>query len=449
MSHLLGQRAVVIGAGIGGLSAAGALAGYFGQVDVLERDHLPQLARSRAGTPQDRHSHGLLAGGLQAMGSIFPGIEGDLEAAGAVRVMVAQDVCYERADVGALPQRDLGRSLLCATRPLIEAVVRQRVRAHPNIRLHSGAKATEIRPASSAAPASVRFDTEAGRSETLEGDLVVDASGRGGLTLSMIDAMGWNHPEVSEVGVDLTYATVVVPVPADAPTAWKLALTLPDPPILARHAVLIPVEDNRWTVTIADHGGAPIESWEAFLEALRGLATPTVRHALCRADRPSYIRHYGFRASQWRHFERLPRLPLGVLPIADSFCRFNPIHGQGMSSAGQQARLLQQVLRQSAAEKTPISIVQARFVSAVATVLQTPWNMSTGADLAFPATRGERPENFEAMRSFEAALCRAAVVDPVVHRCLMDVAQLLLPDSALQEPDIQRRIDAASSRAAA
>ena len=38
MSHLLGQRAVVIGAGIGGLSAAGALAGYFGQVDVLERD---------------------------------------------------------------------------------------------------------------------------------------------------------------------------------------------------------------------------------------------------------------------------------------------------------------------------------------------------------------------------------------------------------------------------
>ncbi len=171
--------------------------------------------------------------------------------------------------------------------------------------------------------------------------------------------------------------------------------------------------------------------------------------ALQRTERPSYIRHYVFRASQWRHFERLPRLPLGVLPIADSFCRFNPIHGQGMSSAGQQARLLQQVLRQAAAEAAPISAVQARFMAAVVNVLQTPWNMSTGADFAFPATRGDRPKNFEAMQSFEAALLRAAVVDPVVHRCLMDVAQLLLPDSALQEPEIQRRIEAASAKAAA
>ncbi len=305
MSHLLGQRAVVIGAGIGGLSAAGALAGYFAQVDVLERDHLPDSVRSRAGTPQDRHSHGLLAGGLEAIGAIFPGIEGDLECAGAVRVRTTQDVCYERADIGMLPQRDLGRSLLCATRPLIEAVIRQRVRAHTNIRLHSGARATEIRPASSAgATASVRFGSEAGRSETLHADLVVDASGRGGLTLSMFDAIGWNRPEVSEVGMDLHYATVLVQIPADAPTGWKLALTLPDPPHSARHGVLIPVEENRWTVTIADHGGAPIESWDAFLEALRGLATPTMYNALFRAVRPSHIRHYAFHASQWRHIRQ-------------------------------------------------------------------------------------------------------------------------------------------------
>ena len=450
MSHLLGQRAVVIGAGIGGLSAAGALAGFFRQVDVLERDHLPKSVRSRAGTPQDRHTHGLLAGGLEAIGTIFPGIEGDLESAGAVRVKVAQDVCYERADIGVLPQRDLGRSLLSATRPLIESVIRQRVRTHTNITLHSGARATEIRPApSTGAMASVRFDTEAGHSETLQADLVVDASGRGGLTLSMFDAIGWNRPEVSEVGIDLRYATVLVQIPPDAPGAWKLAATMPDPPRSASHGVLFPVEENRWTMTIADHGGAPIELWEAFLEALRGLATTTMYDALCRADRPSYIRHYAFHTSQWRHFERLPRLPLGVLPIADAICRFNPIHGQGMSSAGQQARLLQQVLRQAAAQRAPVSSVQAGFMAAVADILQTPWNMSTAADFAFPATRGDRPENFEDMRLFEAAVFRAAAIDPVVHRCLMDVAQLLLPDSALQQPDIRRRIDAASAKVAA
>jgi len=35
------QRAVVIGAGMGGLTAAQALAGHFEQVIVLEREDLP------------------------------------------------------------------------------------------------------------------------------------------------------------------------------------------------------------------------------------------------------------------------------------------------------------------------------------------------------------------------------------------------------------------------
>lgn len=54
-SHKLGKRAVVIGAGIGGLATAGALAQYFEQVDILERDRLatsvaPGRARRRIGT---------------------------------------------------------------------------------------------------------------------------------------------------------------------------------------------------------------------------------------------------------------------------------------------------------------------------------------------------------------------------------------------------------------
>src|SRR5215472_9422785 len=63
----LGQRAVVIGAGMGGLSAAGALAQHFERVDILERDRLAISVGSRSGTPQDRHPHGLLAGGLRAL----------------------------------------------------------------------------------------------------------------------------------------------------------------------------------------------------------------------------------------------------------------------------------------------------------------------------------------------------------------------------------------------
>jgi protoporphyrinogen oxidase len=96
MDGLLGRHAVVVGAGIGGLSMAGALAKYFEQVEVLERDRLSASAASRSGTPQDRHPHGLLAGGLKALGEIFPGFASDLARAGAVSVRAMASLPAQR-----------------------------------------------------------------------------------------------------------------------------------------------------------------------------------------------------------------------------------------------------------------------------------------------------------------------------------------------------------------
>lgn len=451
MSGSLGRRAVVVGAGIGGLAMAGALAKYFERVEIFERDSLFPSGGSRSGTPQDRHPHGLLAGGLRALGEIFPGFESDLARAGAIPVQVAQEVQYERSDVGVLPKRDFGLLLLCASRPLIELVLRRRVEAIANIVLRPKCRVTGIVPTTSgAAVDGIRFDAGSGRSEILAADLVVDASGRGAPTSTLFDALAWQRPAETEVGVDISYATVVVSIPPNAPSDWKLVLTQPDPPFLALHAVLVPIEGGRWIIAIADHHAvAQPETWDAFLEASRSLITPTVYGALRYAQPPDGIRHYRFPASIWKHFELLPCLPRGVLPVADAFCRFNPIHGQGMSSAAKQALLLQDVLGRAVAAADPIAALQAGFMAEVASVLETPWNMSTSADLAFPMTRGIRPENFEEAQQFEAALFRAAVADPDVHRAMMEVAQLLQPQSRLQEPQIMRRIEALSVKGAA
>jgi 2-polyprenyl-6-methoxyphenol hydroxylase-like FAD-dependent oxidoreductase len=438
MSNLIGRRAVVVGGGIGGLSAAGALAGSFEQVVVLERDRLTASAQSRPGTAQDRHPHGLLAGGLKALGEIFPGFARDLADAGAVPVRVARDYQYERADVGVLPKRDFGLSTLCASRPLIECVLRRRVMSITNVTLRPECRVTEI-VTDEGAIHGVRFDTPPGRSEVLEADLVVDASGRGALTFALLATLGWERPKVTEVGVDINYSTAVVQIPADAIADWKVVLTLPDPPDLALNAVLLPREDGCWIVTIADRGAkAGLESWDSFLDALAGLNTRTIYDALHRARPPEGIRHYCFPVSQWRHFERLPR---GLLPIADAFCRFNPIYGQGMSAAAKQARLLQTLLDEAAVEPDPLVAAQAGFMADVETVLLTPWTLTTSADLAFPQTRGERPENFAKARAFEAALFQAVVADPVVHRAMVEVAQMLRPHDHLRQPDILRRIE--------
>jgi 2-polyprenyl-6-methoxyphenol hydroxylase-like FAD-dependent oxidoreductase len=67
---LAGRQAIVIGAGMGGLMAAGALADFFERAIVLERDALPSNTVPRAGIPQGRHLHGLLAGGQRALGEL-------------------------------------------------------------------------------------------------------------------------------------------------------------------------------------------------------------------------------------------------------------------------------------------------------------------------------------------------------------------------------------------
>src|SRR5438270_9560928 len=88
-------------------------------------------------------------------------------------------------------------------------------------------------------------DAGSGSSEIIAADLVVDASGRGALTLALLDALDWQRPEVTEVGVDISYASAMVEIPPGSPSDWKLAVTFPDPPHLAWGAVLLPIEGNR------------------------------------------------------------------------------------------------------------------------------------------------------------------------------------------------------------
>src|SRR3954454_7471990 len=105
-STLVGKQAVVIGAGMAGLAAAGALAEHFDQVVVLERDSLPSEPMHRAGTPQARHVHALLLSGERALSAFFPGVEGGLARSGAVPLRVGFDVRMERPGYDPFPKRD-------------------------------------------------------------------------------------------------------------------------------------------------------------------------------------------------------------------------------------------------------------------------------------------------------------------------------------------------------
>lgn len=94
VSTLIGKQAVVVGAGMSGLTAAGALAHRFDHVVVLERETLPTEPTYRAGTPQARHVHALLLSGQRALSELFPGFEQKLARAGAVPLRAGLEAVY-------------------------------------------------------------------------------------------------------------------------------------------------------------------------------------------------------------------------------------------------------------------------------------------------------------------------------------------------------------------
>jgi 2-polyprenyl-6-methoxyphenol hydroxylase-like FAD-dependent oxidoreductase len=440
-STRIGKQALVIGAGMGGLTAAGALADHFDQVLILERDTLPSEATYRAGTPQARHVHALLLSGQRALSELFPGFEQDLAQAGAVPLRVGLDVRMERPGYDPFPQRDLGWFSYAVSRPAIERAVRQRVESRANITLRQRCRVRELLASPNGeAVTGVRFENGNGATETIAADLVVDASGRGALSLALLQSIGRPLPEETTIGIDLGYATCIFDIPDDASTDWKGVMTFGQAPQNSRGGLMLPLEGNRWMATIGGrHGDVPPGDAEGFLTYAKALRTPTIYNAISHAKRLDGVARYGFPESVRRHFERLDDFPRGLLPIGDAICRFNPVYGQGMSVAAQEACLLQRLLERLRAESNPIAGLAPTFFTEVQPLIETPWSVAT-LDFVFPDTRGQRPADFETSLRFGIALTRLAAEDPAVHKLTAEVQNLLKPRSVYGDPALVQRV---------
>jgi 2-polyprenyl-6-methoxyphenol hydroxylase-like FAD-dependent oxidoreductase len=445
---LIGKQAVVIGAGMGGLTAAGALAGHFDQVVVLERDTMPPEPAFRAGTPQARHVHALLLSGQRALTELFPEFEHELARAGAVPLRVGLDIRVERPGYDPFPQRDLGWFSYAVSRPTIEHVVRKQVESRANVTLRQRCRVQEVLASPNGeAVTGVRHENADGASETIAADLVVDASGRGGLTLALLQSIGLSLPDETTIGIDLGYATSVFALPDDASTDWKGVMTFGEAPLDSRGGLMLPLEGNRWMATVGGrHGDVPPGDEEGFLTYARGLRTPTIYNAISHAKRLGGVARYGFPQSVRRHFERLDVFPRGLLPIADAVCSFNPIYGQGMTVAALEACLLQRLLERLGGDSNPLAALAPAFFAEVQALIETPWSVAT-LDFVFPNTRGQRPADFEATLKFGIALTQLAAEDPAVHKLTSEVQNLLKPRSVYRDPDLVRRVLAKMSEA--
>jgi 2-polyprenyl-6-methoxyphenol hydroxylase-like FAD-dependent oxidoreductase len=442
-SFHVGRQAIVIGGGISGLAAASALADHFEEVVVLERDEFPAGATPRPGVPQGKQAHGLLGGAIKALEELFPNFARDLVQAGALQVNPGDEVLLEIPGMGHFPLRKWDWFIYALSRPLIELTMRRRVEQLGNVSLRGGCRVLEIVGTSDGSLVTgVRCDTGS-REETISADLVVDASRHGGLTLSFLKSSGLRPPKEATIGVDIRYATALYSLRDGALGEFKAVVTFPKPPQGVHSAYLLPVENNCYQLLLIGRGDdAPPEDGDEFLAYAQKLSTPTVHNAMKGAKRLGEISRYGFPESKWRHFAQLDSFPQGLLPIGDAICCLNPVYGQGITVAVQEANALRRLLSAHAGQANPLATLGRAFLAEAETIIEGPWSISAIPDFIYPQTRGERPENLEDRLNFQGALTRISTHDADVYELLTEVRHLLKPLSVLNEPELVRRVEA-------
>ena len=439
---MFGKEAVVLGGGMAGLLAARVLADVYTQVTVVERDELSTAVDQRRGVPQARHIHGLIGRGQQILDELFPGLADDLTARGAPMIDVLDDA---RLYFGGhrLRPASSGIVVVSASRPFLEGYVRERVRALPGVVFVDRCDVLGLVSTPDAGRITgVRVIRRADGSaeEVLHADLTVDATGRGSRTPRWLESLGYGRPPVDKVAADIAYATGTFRLRPGA-LADHRAVIAPPVPGHNRGAALAEIEGDRYILTqVGVLGDRPPTTLEGFLDYARSLQQPDIYDAIFDAEPLDAPVAYRFPASVRHRYERLPRVPDGLMVIGDALCSFNPVYGQGMSVAAMEALVLRNHLR-SRREPAP----RALFAD-MARTIDVPWDLAAGGDLAFPDVVGERTPKVRIANAYIPRLHAAAAHDAKLAVAFLRVAGMLDPPARLFRPDIAVRVLRASLR---
>lgn len=435
MKHV-GQHAIVVGASMGGLLAARALADYYDQVTVLERDTFPPVGEHRKGVPQGKHTHVLLARGLAVMEAFFPELTAQLVAQGAIHDDIMGVVRWFH-EGGYHCRFNSGLLGLGISRPLLEGHVRTRLAGLPNVRITGGRDVLGLTttPDKTRVTGVRLIPRQMGSAEELlAADLVVDASGRGSRTPAWLKELGYVSPAEERVRVGISYATRLYRQRPEL-LGGQLGALIAASPRNPRGGVLSAQENNEWIVTLFgyfDH--KPPTDEQGFLGFARALDAPDIYQAIQASEPLGDIIPTTKPASQRHYYEHLTRFPEGLLVTADAICSFNPIYGQGMTVAALEALALQDCL---AAGTQGLA---RRFFKLAGEVVDIPWQIAVGNDLRMPGVEGQRTAQSRFINWYISKLHVAARYDPVVALAFHKVTNLIAPPPSVLYPRIALRV---------
>ncbi len=430
-------RAIVIGASIGGLSAARMLADHFEHVTIIERDAL-QEEGPRQGAPQANHIHVLLRRGVDLLEKYFPGLLDEMKADGIEPFDFTNDLRWLQFG-DWMPRYRSGIVLYPQTRFSLERHLRRRLRSFDNVEIRDS---TAVRAllASPDGGRVIGVQTHSrqgdGAVTNLLADLVVDASGRGTQLYKWLEELGYSPPEESRLPINLCYVSRLFEQP-QTPRDWRGLWVTPLPPDAPRGGALQGVEGNRWIVSLFGYDGHhPPRDESGFVEFARSLREPDIYNAIKDAKPVSDIQVYRVPDERWRHIERMPEFPVGLLVIGDAWCYFDPVFGQGMTVTLLEADLLNEALHQLDSLDAVTESWAASYFRACSQWLRGLWYFVTAEAMRHSHVPGERTRLIRLAQWYVEELYALNHERPEIYQEFLKLMHVQTGPEFLLRPDI-------------
>jgi 2-polyprenyl-6-methoxyphenol hydroxylase-like FAD-dependent oxidoreductase len=433
---------------MGGLLAARVLADFFNTVTVVERDVLPDDPAVRRGVPQARHVHVLLARGAQILDELFPGFLNELVADGApvwddgeLSKLHLSFGGHEILRSGTVAFESKALAVYMPSRPSLECHVRQRLQAMSNVTILGGHDVAELKAtADRTRVTGVKVvNLECGAERELIADVVMDAMGRGAHTPAFMESLGYGRPVEDHIVMHTTYVSQLLRIPPG--TLKEMLVDIGPAPDRPTGMFLTGNENDMWMFTVFGMvGNEPPCDLAGMLSFAQEYCPAHLTAALRAAEPIGEVAHHRMPSSQWRRYDKMPRLPDGLLACGDAICSFNPIYGQGMTVAALDAVALRDCLRRGGTD------LPRRYFRASAKPIGVAWQMVAGSDLAFPAVEGRRSRLMRVITRLVDWALTASESDPVVAVRFFKVNSLIDTPIRLFHPAFVYRVAVANLR---
>ncbi|GAA3559631.1 hypothetical protein GCM10022235_29890 [Kribbella ginsengisoli] len=196
------------------------------------------------------------------------------------------------------------------------------------------------------------------------------------------------------------------------------------------------VENDQWLVMLMSYEHHPAaESIDSFRAACTDL--PPIFAKASSGSATSEVQTYHQADSRRRDFIGLANFPARLIAVGDAVASFNPIYGQGLSSAALHASCLSEYLNSN-----PDLTTQATsYFTSLQVVVDAAWTISAGSDAARQdlLTGAEVPEPVQHQRWAMNQILQATLKDRSIAEAFVAVTRMQAHPNTLQDPALLER----------